>query len=175
MSARRRIPRSVLVISPLTAALGLLTAAAGCTSATDVEILLDDLDRAEALWLSNRPEGYRARESRVCECLRADAGPVVLEVSVRPGVTPAVESEEIVAATYVEGGGTVPQESLEHFVTVVELFALVRQAAEEDAHGIIVEYDDELGYPRRVEIDWDVRVADEESIYFVELLEPAAY
>ena len=55
--------------------------------------------------------------------------------------------------------------------TVEEAFALVGQAILESS-ALEVEYDPSLGYPTRIDIDWDVDVADEEVTWTLSDLRP---
>lgn len=176
VTARLRTPRPFALLASV-AAWGWLGAATACSSPTDTEVLLEELDRAEALWLETRPVTYQAVESRVCECLTAMTGPVLLEISILPSMMSSMSGsvvEEIVGATYVLGGQDVPDETLAFFLTVTELFELVRRAAAEGADSIEVMYDPDRGYPRRVDIDWDSVIADEEIGYRLEVVEPGS-
>lgn len=176
MSARHRIPRTALLLTVL-AVCAVLTATAGCSSATDVEVLLEDLDRAEELWLQTRPIEYEAEASRICECLSHETGPLLLEISMVEAMLSSMSRdvmEEIVGGVYLGGelhGEPVPDEVLALFLTAEEMFDLVRRAADEDAHSISVVYDPDRGYLRRVDIDWDERVADEETHLRFEVLD----
>lgn len=176
MSARHRIPQAVLLLAIL-AMCAVVTVAAGCSSATQVEVLLEEIDEAEELWLRTRPLSYRAEAMRICECLPHETGPVVLEISMLESMLSSMSGdvkEEILGGVYLGGeldGEDVPEEVLALFLTAEEMFDLVRRAAEEGAHSISVEYDPDRGYLRRVEIDWDERVADEETSLRFEVLE----
>ena len=51
----------------------------------------------------------------------------------------------------------------ERFVTVEELFALLQDAVRRKAARIEVSYDERYGYPTELFIDYDERMADEET------------
>ena len=76
-------------------------------------------------------------------------------VTVRGGVVTSVEfaGEEF----------TVVPPLPERFVPVEELFALLQDAVTRNAARIEVSYDERYGYPRELFIDYDERMADEET------------
>ena len=139
--------------------------AVACTSATGPDVLITELDRAEALWLERRPETYEAVASRECECLPSESGPLRLHVARTTSGT-----EQIVGGSYVGSGELAPPEVLALFRTVTGLFDTVRSAIEAGAHDVRLDYDDELGYPREVDIDIDRRTADDEIGYRFEVV-----
>lgn len=145
---------------------------AACSSPTEAERLLARAERAEALWLETRPVEYEARQSRICECLPAATGPVRLQVTRSAGSEAPTDTETLMGGTYTQSGEPVPAQFLQHFLTAQELFDLVREGVEERAFSVEATFDQELGYPRSVSVDWDEQIADEESIYQMELVEP---
>jgi hypothetical protein len=47
-------------------------------------------------------------------------------------------------------------------MTVEQLFAVVSDALDGNAHTVTVEYDDDWGYPRSIYIDYDREMVDDE-------------
>jgi hypothetical protein len=127
-------------------------AAAGCSDlGVDVRSRTE-LERAEARWERSGPESYVYAVQRICYCLVEETGPV--RVRVEDGL--AVEW------TYVASGNPLPETARPRFPTVDGLFAILREAYGEDAHDIVVSYDQDLGYPTEFSIDYEEQVADEE-------------
>lgn len=60
-----------------------------------------------------------------------------------------------------------PNDELEEFATVEALFALIQHAIDREASALEVEFNDELGYPEYVYVDFDFGIADEEVSYRV--------
>lgn len=60
-----------------------------------------------------------------------------------------------------------PDDELENFATVEALFALIQHAIDREASALEVEFNDELGYPEYVYVDFDFSIADEEISYRV--------
>lgn len=157
-----------------TAALAVVALAAaktGCSSPSELEELLIESEEAEALWLETRPVEYEALQVRLCECTPAMAGSVQLQVARSP-VSHGAGTEVIVGGTYTQGGEPVPEQFLQHFRTAQELFDLIREAVEEGAFSLEATFDPDLGYPRSVAVDWHEQIADEESIYQMEIIDP---
>lgn len=154
------------------AAVAASLAAPGCSSPTETQRLLIELEAAEAHWHHVRPSEYEAVQGRLCECTPAMAGPVRLRIALQQESATSGEIESIIEATYTAGGEHVPTEFLSSFLTVQRLFDLIREAVEEGAHSVEATFDEELGYPRNVSVDWNEQIADEESIYQMELVEP---
>lgn len=162
--AIRRRPAALLLAATL-------LAPAACATPTDIERLQDRMERAETLWRSERPVRYEAIERRACECLAEMAGPVRLQVTRRQGAFLPSPHETLVSAVYETSGEPVPETILESFYTAEGLFELIRSAIRDGADSIEAEFDPELGYPRAVTIDVDRQTADEELVYFFELVD----
>eukprot|EP00210_Caulerpa_lentillifera_P007253 g6939.t1 len=86
--------------------------------------------------------------SRVCFCVPDSLGPFTLRV----------EKDTIVSVS-PDNGFT------DNLPTVEGLFDLIQEAISSRVAELIVEYDPTLGYPTRVKIDRDFRIADEEIEY----------
>ncbi len=110
----------------------------------------DELERARARWEAAALRDYRYEYRRLCFC-----PPLRGIVEVRDG--------EVVAAVDPETGEAVPEEELEPFPTVDELFGTLAQWISRDPHTMEVAYDPDLGYPRSAFFDFEFNVADEEQ------------
>jgi hypothetical protein len=98
---------------------------------------LTELERAAARWDRFGPDSYAYAVARVCYC------PVESTMPVRVRVEHGVAVER----TYVGSGEPVPDAMSHLFPTVEDLFDILRQAYDEDAHEVRVSYDPDLGYP----------------------------
>ena len=122
----------------------------GCRTTTEVQ-------SAHAKWLTNQPVAYAFTMQRICFCAPVVTRPVV--VSVRNGV---VESR-----TYEDTGADVSNELAQLFPAIDGLFAIVDDAVARKADSISADYDQTLGFPVRVAIDYVKLVADEELTFTV--------
>jgi len=120
-----------------------------------------ELDAARARWRARGPAAYSVVVSRACECLPEATRPALLVVRRTDGGA----GEVVESATYADNGAAVPAEYAAYFYAVEGMFKLVADALSAGADQVSVEYDAELGYPRRVYIDYDAVMADEEAIY----------
>lgn len=131
--------------------------------------LLARLRAAEQRWEANQPLRYRMTGQRDCFCPEEWRGPVVLEV-VRAQRGSGME--EIRRATYASSGAELSAEIREVFHPVQGLFTLLRQAIVQNAYSIEAEFDATLGYPKRIWIDYNAQMADEETGYTVTSVTP---
>ncbi|MDX1419890.1 MAG: DUF6174 domain-containing protein [Rubricoccaceae bacterium] len=109
----------------------------------------EGLADARGRWAEADLDDYQLEYTRACECLRAAAGPFL--VTVEGGAVTEVEPLS---------GEPLP-DGYEPF-TVVRLFDAIDEAFDEGADAVDVVYDAALGFPVRIAIDYDARVADEE-------------
>jgi hypothetical protein len=135
------------------AALGIaLLAASACDSSLSFSPLLERqrLAQARERWRDAAPANYSFTMQRYCFCLFEG------EVRVR------VEDGEVVSVRLVGSDTELvgPQRGL--YGPIPDLFAVVADAIDRPAHSIDAEYDDALGFPALVFIDYDERIADEE-------------
>jgi hypothetical protein len=106
------------------------------------------LDGARARWQSAALSGYEYGYHKYCECHRESPPETV--VTIRDGNVvgvrhrPAGSDVEVPAA----------DKNLEYYWTVEGLFALIA-SAEERGVQVRVSYDEALGYPRELYIDYD--------------------
>lgn len=109
--------------------------------------------QARALWGKLKFAHYRYRYTRSCECLPEDSAPVIIEVA----------NDQIAGIEYTDG---TPVNAGKHrlYNTVDGLFDKICAAFEQDAFSIAVTYDDTMGYPTDIRIDYQHNVADEELL-----------
>lgn len=112
------------------------------------------LEDARRLWDRQQIASYTFRVRQVCFCVP----------SVRAPLAVVVEQGRVTSIVDAETGAPVQPEP---FIptTVDALFAAVEDAIDRDAARIDVRYDPQLGYPLEINIDFDLRIADEEVIY----------
>jgi hypothetical protein len=111
---------------------------------------LTDVNDHREQWDEAAPPSYQFTVARVCFCPVEFTQPRV--VTVRDGQPVSVEPPPLAE-------GDVP-------ATMDEMFDIIEQAIGE-ADEVNVEYDDELGYPVRVEIDVMAEAIDDEQTYEV--------
>jgi hypothetical protein len=133
--------------------------------------LLQRLAAAEALWLQARPDTYSMGLERICFCAPEGRGPVRVSAERYPGV-PAMPHETALRHVYVSDGRAVPADMQWFFPTVQGLFSTLRMAIAAEAESIEVDFDAERGFPRRIFIDYDSRMADEEVGFVVHSISP---
>lgn len=146
--------------SLVVAAVSLVAILPGCSSVTGpaAEELEENLRTWRARGISSYTYAYRLN----CFCGGPGIRPV--EIEVRDGAVAAVR--------VLETGE--PEEFFdpEAFPTVEDLFQTIREALDRDPFRIRAEYDDLLGYPRDVFIDFEQNVIDEEFGFVTSDLEP---
>jgi hypothetical protein len=129
---------------------GVMMLPAGClpTEPGELEALRRNVERWEARGLSS----YQVVLQRAtCECLPEWLVPIRL----------TVRDHEVQSVINLQTGDTVTTE-LYHAMTVDELFALVENALTQNAYRVSVRYDEVLGYPRSIFIDYDREAVDDE-------------
>lgn len=112
----------------------------------------DELRDARRRWEARRIETYSYRISRYCECVPEFTR--AADVMVVRGV--------VARARYVNDGSEVPAERLSMYPTVQGLFEEVERALARNPARLVVDYHPQLGYPERLEVDYDIRAADDE-------------
>ena len=115
--------------------------------------LLARLLRAESRWERSSIRSYTYRASWQCFCLQE----YVAQVDVR------VVNDQVVDVKFAEPGfsGEVPEP--ERFGLIGDRFDFIRDAIEQEAPRIDVEFHPELGYPQTTFVDFNERIADEEQ------------
>ena len=128
---------------------------------------VDDLAAARQRWEAARITRYRFSEGRACFCV--GRGPVRMEV-VR---SPAPPHQEVVQSLVNEEQPGDPVEYPEFFLTVEQLFEVVRSSLENDVE-ILVRYHPTHGYPTTVDVEPSAHPVDGGVIYRVTRFEVLA-
>jgi Family of unknown function (DUF6174) len=109
---------------------------------------------ARARWHAAGISDYSYEMRKLCFCPPEVVGPFA--ITVRGGAVASV--------VYVSTGAAVVPVAERH-PTVDGLFAVVEATLERNPDRLTIDYDSELGYPRRIEVDTIVRAADDEVTY----------
>ncbi|WP_339135730.1 MAG: DUF6174 domain-containing protein [Candidatus Electrothrix sp. GW3-4] len=115
----------------------------------------DALNKHIALWKDAHLSNYTYTYKRVCFC------PPEEDIIV------AVQYGEVALASYYPSNTPVTPERLDDLMTVEELFEVIQKAINDDVARLDVAYNPQLGYPERISIDIDERIADEEMTHLV--------
>lgn len=107
-------------------------------------------------WESRGPSDYSFDYALTCFC-----GMLTWPIRVE------VRGGEVVRATRAGTEDELSEEELAQLPTIDELFAMIAEAIEQDAAVIDATYDDELGYPVSVFIDWIKNAVDDEVSFTV--------
>jgi len=129
-----------------TAALLAALAGSGCGT-SPFELSTTAWADYRARWEAAGITDYEYEFQRTCEC--KDTRPARIEV--RTG--------RVTAATYTDSGESAPSAG---YPTIDELFELIDEAISAEAASMRVSYDQRLGYPTEIRIDYDLNVADDE-------------
>jgi hypothetical protein len=130
--------------------LGLATSCESPTAPGDRGLLAE----ARARWQARNQDSYNFELNRNCFCV---LGGRRMTVSVRAGV--------VVGAVYLDASGPVEPALLSFIPTVPDLFDLIQNALEKGVASFLAEYDPDLGYPTRIEIDYSATAADDEIAF----------
>ena len=140
-------------------ALLLLLVFASCDTITGPE---GDLADAMARWQERGPADYSFVIQKSCECL--------------PEVTQArevvVRNRAVASVRYTSSMQPVDARYAADSPGVEGLFEIVDEAIEREAVRIDVTYDDHLGYPTRIEVDYSSPEVDDEVLYTISAFTP---
>lgn len=134
--------------------LALVVSLFGCTHPTPP--IIDDNPQQEALnknhdlWKNTNRSTYTYTYKRMCFC------PPEEDIVVN------VQYGNVVSAHYYPSDNPVMPERLDELMTVEDLFLVIQQAITDQVARLDVTYNAQLGYPERISIDVDERMADEE-------------
>lgn len=131
--------------------------------------LLAVTEQAQALWRASRAVDYTMVEERVCVCVPDGVGPVRIGVTRQDGSTVST-FERVTELHYVADNRVVSINFEPFFLSVQGLFSYLRYAIASDAHEIDVEFDDDTGYVRRLYVDWEEFLGNDEFEYIVHSL-----
>jgi hypothetical protein len=110
------------------------------------------------LWNQQNISNYRYTFSNGCFCIPDARGPVVIEV--RNGQTTSITS--------VATGKAVNPEFFQNYKTIPKLFNVIQDAINRQAYSLNVSYSPKLGYPTKIDIDYNSQIADEEIYLTIE-------
>jgi hypothetical protein len=136
---------------PLAMLLPVIFAMAGCGSILGLGDE-HELEAAEARWAREGPPSYSFVFQRGCFCGGETTGAVRI----------VVENRVVVSRVYVETGQAVPAQWENLFPAMEGVFQIVHDALRRGADQIDAEYDDRLGYPTIVAIDYVKNAIDDE-------------
>jgi hypothetical protein len=139
---------------------------AGALACGDADLGPFEVQARRAAWDAREPIGYEidiVRSLRSCFCLPEATGPV----------TVVVMGGEVTQRTYTDDGAEVDPRFAASFTDIDGLFDYLDDLARRDAHQLEVEFDEEYGYPRRIIVDLDERMADDEHSVTVLAFRPA--
>ena len=144
---------------------GLLMAAvlllAGCWPFSPSDRNRDALEGAQRKWQDRGYTSYEFRVQRSCFCAPPATAPLLVRV----------QDGQAVSVTNADTGAPATP-TIGMPLTVDALFAIVDDAIDREAATLTVTYDDALGYPLNIAIDYDQRIADEEAYYTASGLRP---
>jgi hypothetical protein len=115
---------------------------------------LRDLVRARARWNVQGVTDYDVVARALCFC---GLGGTDVRVVVR--------NRQVISATVVATGEVLTGSFATHYRPVEQLFDVIEDAADRDAHRIDATYDQVYGYPTHFFIDYSVNAEDEEFGY----------
>ena len=107
--------------------------------------------------------GYTMKFRRSCFCMPEYLGPFLVVVSA---------DDEVANAIYLEGSsgelaGTYTATEEMNLITISDAFDEIQKALEQNASDLTVIYNQEMGYPSSVSIDWEFMIADEETYFTI--------
>lgn len=113
-------------------------------------------------WAQQNLESYRYTLQVGCFCPPEVRQPVVVEV----------RNGKVASIAAVESGKSVNPEYFQDYDSVAKLFEIVEDAIAQDAYRLDIAYDETLGYPTQINIDYNQYMADEERYLTIKNLEP---
>ncbi len=118
-------------------------------------LLIEELKENRQLWRSQQIENYQYIYQQRCFCPLPSNEP--LKVSVK--------NDKITQVVNLNNNQVITDLTLPK--TIEELFNIIKDAIQRNADEILITYDPTLGYPTRVEIDYQKILADDEITYTV--------
>ena len=113
------------------------------------------LDESRSLWEGAGIADYSIRFQRMSSCIFCDPSELILvRLTIRGGVL-----EEVID---VDGDQPVTEFNPGIFLTVAELFVFIQDAIDQQAAEIDITYDQLLGYPTDITVDFSRRFFDDE-------------
>ena len=126
---------------------------ASCTSDDGIE---DELTKNRRLWESSQIDTYVWTENISCFC----GGILERKLVVINTIKSSVEFDE---------SRLPPTQTAEDILndtnSVIEAFDLVQSIIDQNPASLVVEYDNEYGFPTLISVDYDFQIADDEITY----------
>lgn len=110
-----------------------------------------ELQSRRAAWEASEPVGYEYDVSWSCFC---DPG-------VTQAVTVVVMDGVVTRRFYTVSGDDVPTDISGTWTDIEGVFDLIDEVVRQDPDDLVVEFDETFGYPRRIAVDFDERMADD--------------
>lgn len=132
--------------------LPVLLLAMGALACGDAGLGPFEVQARRGQWDAREPVGYEIDVVRSCFCLPEATRPV----------TVVVMGGEVTQRVYTEDGAEVDPRYAPSFTDIDGLFDYLDDLVRRDPHHLDVEFDEEYGYPRRIIVDLDERMADDE-------------
>jgi len=131
------------------------------TTPTDLTEVERNLDQMETQWQAQDLSDYRFQFRWQCFCPEDYREPVWI----------TVRDREIASVETVDPDSDVTPLDKSEYRTMDGLFDLIWEGVDQEAYEIRVEYDDALGYPTSLYIDYQANIVDEERGFSVSELE----
>lgn len=112
----------------------------------------DMLNKNLSKWKQADIASYTYEFQRSCFCVREYTKPVQLRVN----------NGAVVEARFKDTNERLPDRLEGNKQTIANLFTTIQKAIDRKAHSIVVQYDEEYGFPTSISVDYDQRMADEE-------------
>jgi hypothetical protein len=119
------------------------------------------LQRSKQLWTKQNISNYRFTLRRSCFCSFETRQPVKIEV----------RNGQVTSIVPAMNGVPFNREDFTSNDSIAKLFDVVEDAIARKAHRLSVTYHPTLGYPTKIDIDYDQRMADEELSITIENLQ----
>ncbi|WP_392535502.1 DUF6174 domain-containing protein [Nostoc sp. C117] len=113
------------------------------------------------LWNQQNISNYRYTFSNGCFCTPEARGPVVIEV----------RNGKIKITSVATGKPVENPQFFENYNTIPKLFNVIQDAINRKAYNLDLEYSPKLGYPTKINIDYNSQIADEEIYLTIENFE----
>jgi hypothetical protein len=120
------------------------------------------LQQHQQKWAQQNLENYRYTLQVGCFCPPEVRQPVVVEV----------RNGKVASIAAAENGKSVNPDYFQNYDSVAKLFEIVEDAIARDAYRLDITYDETLGYPTQINIDYNQYMADEERYLTIENLAP---
>jgi hypothetical protein len=119
------------------------------------------LQRNKQLWAKQNISKYRYTLRRSCFCLPKATEPVMI----------AVRNGKVTSIVAASNGQPANPEYFTKYDSIAKLFEIVEDAIARKAYRLSVTYHPTLGYPTKIDIDYDKQMADEELSLTIENLQ----